>query len=52
MAEEFYALVHNDIWHLVSYHDNMNLLGCKCQIKYNLDGLLGAKRHDVGYRRL
>jgi len=29
MAEEFNTLVQNDTWHLVPYHDNMNLLSYK-----------------------
>ena len=45
MAEESNALVQHETWHLVPYHDGMNLLSCKWVywIKYNSGGSIERK---------
>lgn len=42
MADEFNALIENNTWELVSYDDNINLVGCKWiyKIKYKSDGTI------------
>jgi len=47
MKEEFNALVQNNSWRLVPYHDYMNWLTCKWiyGIKYNYDGSIGIRKY-------